>query len=287
MQDDELDKISKEVDNWGRWGKADQKGTLNHLTAERTARAAALVHTGETVSLARTLSLDKARNSAHAVWRITTPVEAASEFVGIDFHGSMVTHVDALNHIHRGGRMYNGFSADELKPRLGSQHLTVETMSSGIVGRGVLLDIAGTRGKPMSGSEGALVADLEAAERFGDVKVGPGDVVLVRTGGYVWDREKGSPGLDAEVVPWLWKREVAMLGADVANDINPCPPGRWDLPVHQLTIYNMGMPLLDNATLEELSEACLRHHRYEFMVVMAPMRIEGATGSPINPIAVF
>lgn len=287
MQDDELDAIAKQVDNWGRWGKEDQRGTLNHLTPGRTAAAAALVGAGESVSLARTLPLDKARNSAHVVWRINTPVEAASEFVGIDFHGSMVTHIDALNHIHRGGRMYNGFSVEELKPRSGSEHLTVETMASGIAGRGVLLDIAGARGKPMSGSEGALVADLEAAERFGGVTVGPGDLVLVRTGGYIWDREQGSPGLDAEVVPWLWKREVALLGADVANDVNPCRPGRWDLPVHQLTIYNMGMPLIDNAALEELSDTCLRLHRYEFLLVIAPMRIQGATGSPINPIAVF
>src|SRR5581483_6140066 len=100
MDDAELESLAGRISNWGRWGDGDERGTLNHLRPEHTARAAGLVRSGRTVSLARQVPLERTRNSAHVVWRLFTPVEAASEFVGIDFHGPMVTHIDALNHIH-------------------------------------------------------------------------------------------------------------------------------------------------------------------------------------------
>lgn len=287
MDDAELEQVAERISNWGRWGDKDERGTLNHLRPEHTARAAALVRTGRTVSLARQIALEKARNSAHVIWRLFQPLEAASEFVGIDFHGPLVTHVDALNHIHHQGRMYNGYEAAEIQPRTGSVHLTVETMREGVIGRGVLLDVARTRGGPMAVGERALVSDFEAAEALGRLSVGEGDLVFVRTGADVREFEHGSPGIDPECVAWLAERRVALLGADVANDPAPFREAPWPLPVHQLSLYHLGMPLVDNCDLEPLAEACAENGRYEFLLTIAPLRVKGGSGSPINPIAVF
>lgn len=287
MRDAELEEVAERISNWGRWGDADERGTLNHLRTEHTARAAALVRTGHTVSLARQIALETTRNSAHVVWRLFQPLEAASEFIGIDFHGPSVTHVDALNHIHHEGLMYNGFEAAEIQPRTGSVHLTVETMREGVIGRGVLLDVARSRGRPMATGERATIADFEAAEQLGGVNVGEGDLILVRTGAGVHEFEQGSPGIDPECVPWLAERRVALLGADVANDPAPFREGDWPLPVHQLSLYHLGMPLVDNCDLEPLSQACAESGRYEFLLVIAALRVKGGSGSPVNPIAVF
>jgi kynurenine formamidase len=286
-----LDEIARQVSNWGRWGEDDQLGTLNLITPRMRADAAASVSAGEVVSLSRPLPLGTAPEvpqSMHAVWRVFQPVEAASELIGIAFHGPAVTHLDALNHIQRDARMYNGFPADELLPKTGSIHLTVDALAARACGRGVLLDVARARGVDRLEAGAAVSpADLEAAERLAGVEVGEGDLLFVRTGAAPWDHEPGTPGLGARCVPWLHERGVALLGSDVATDVMPASPGPWSLPVHQLAICVMGMPLLDNCTLDELAGACRRLGRHQFLAVVAPLRIVGGTGSPVNPLALL
>jgi kynurenine formamidase len=286
-----LDEIAERVRNWGRWGEDDELGTLNLITPQMRARAAASVSAGEVVTLSRPLPLGtspEVPQSMHAVWRVFQPVEAASELIGIAFHGPAVTHLDALNHIHRGARMYNGFPADELLPKTGSIHLAVDALATRACGRGVLLDVARARGvERLQPGEAIELADLEAAERLGGVEVGEGDLLFVRTGADLWDHGPGTPGLGARCVTWLHERGVALLGSDVATDVMPAAPGRWSLPVHQLAICVMGMPLLDNCALDDLGEACRRLGRHHFLAVIAPLRIVGGTGSPINPLALL
>ena len=288
---DALDEIAERVTNWGRWGATDELGTLNLITPAMRSSAAASVTAGEVVSLARPLPLGTSPDvpqSMHAVWRVFQPVEAASELIGIAFHGPAVTHLDALNHIHRDARMYNGFPANELQPKTGSTHLTVDALAARAVGRGVLLDIARARGVDRLGAGEAIEPDdLEAAERLGGLQVGEGDLLFVRTGADLWDHGPGTPGLGARCITWLHERGVALLGSDVATDVMPAAPGRWSLPVHQLAICVMGMPLIDNCTLDGLAEACRRLGRHHFLAVLAPLRIVGGTGSPINPLAVL
>ncbi|HEY7200355.1 MAG TPA: cyclase family protein, partial [Candidatus Dormibacteraeota bacterium] len=129
---------------------------------------------------------------------------------------------------------------------------------------------------------------LEAAERLGAVEVGEADLVFVRTGAASeGEHAEGSPGMAPECVPWFAERRIALLGADVANDPAPFREGAWPLPVHQLSLFHLGMPLVDNCDLDPLSEACAEAGRYAFLLVIAPLRVKGGSGSPINPIAVF
>jgi kynurenine formamidase len=296
--------------NWGRWGADDEMGTLNHLTTDRRRAAAALVRDGTTVSCARRIPrvpeddfslppLHLMINSGEGfAGKETQPdtLQTASDYFGIAFHGFSVTHLDALCHAFRDGRMYNGHSADRVTTSQGATLQSVEALRDGVVGRGVLLDIARLRGKPwLDPGEGVFPEDLEAAERAAGVEVGRGDVLLCRFGmmrrrhaeGPSKDVFARRPGLHAACLPWLHQREIAVLGSDTAQDLFPSGYPRLRAPMHQVGIVAMGLWLVDNCDLEALGDTCEQLGRWEFLFTMGPLRITNGTGSPVNPIAVF
>jgi kynurenine formamidase len=211
------------------------------------------------------------------------------------FHGYTITHVDTPAHYFWEGRLYNGRSCNLVTSREGAQVEAVDLARDGVVGRGVLLDVATLRGRWLGAGEGVMPEDLEAAERAQGVRVEPGDILLVRTGYYGRRRAEGprnpgtdgSPALHVAALPWLRERSVAMLGTDTHNDISPQPYPRIGNAVHVVALVAMGMWLIDNANLEELAQACARYGRWEFMLTVAPLVLERVTGSPVNPIAMF
>jgi kynurenine formamidase len=207
-----------------------------------------------------------------------------------------VSHLDALCHVFVGGRMYNGFPATEVRST-GARRNSVMAAADGIVGRGVLLDLARLRGVEwLEPGEAVGPEELAAAERAEGVRVEEGDVLLVATGRDArraargpWDPvAQGLAGLHPECIPWLHERGVAVLGCDGVSDPLPgnAAPG-WPIPVHQCCLVAMGVHLLDNLELGRLAAACARHGRWSFLFAAAPLRVAGATGSPVNPIAVF
>ncbi|MGH7139709.1 MAG: hypothetical protein ACREHD_28550, partial [Pirellulales bacterium] len=102
-----------------------------------------------------------------------------------------------------------------------------------------------------------------------------------------WDVMKDSAGLHASCLPWLKKRDVALIGSDLALDVLPSRVEGFPQPVHWVCIVAMGMPILDNCDFEELSEQANTCKRWSFMLTVAPLAVEGATGSPVNPLATF
>ena len=295
------------LSNWGRWGPDDRLGTLNLITPERRAAAGALVREGVAVSCA--LDIGTAPQPDHAFgpaqrFMLSTgqglPAEprwaGAADYVGLVYHGYSVTHLDALSHYFFDGRMYNGRPASLVTSRAGATEHAVTGAGGGITGRGVLLDVATVRGRPwLEPGDGVFPEDLEAAEARQAVRVGPGDVVLLRTGYGRKRRERGPDavasvgraGWHVACVPWLHERDVAAIGADTAQDVHPSGYDRLRSPVHALGIVALGLWLIDNCDLEDLSATCERLERWEFLLTVAPLRIEGATGSPVNPIALF
>jgi kynurenine formamidase len=86
---------------------------------------------------------------------------------------------------------------------------------------------------------------------------------------------------------WLAQRDIAVLGADGDSDARPSPVQGVESPIHALALAGMGLNLIDNMNLEDIAVACSEEHRWEFLCVIAPLRIPGGTGSPVNPIAIF
>lgn len=121
--------------------------------------------------------------------------------------------------------------------------------------------------------------------------LGPGDALLLRTGR--WTRRAATgptremSGWDASVIPFLAERDVALMGADSVHEAPESVPGLGFNPIHRFAIVSRGMNLLDNLDLDAAAETAARLNRWEFMIVVAPLRVRGGTGSPVNPIAIF
>jgi kynurenine formamidase len=303
-----LERTFEAVKNWGRWGPEDERGALNYLTPERRAAAARGVRDGVVVSCARELmtqpGVDNPSPAQHMMLMAgdardgagVPGLEASMDYLGVACHGMAVSHIDALCHVFVAGRMYNGFSAAEVRST-GARRNSIMAARDGIVGRGVLLDVPRLRGVDWLEPGEAIGPDeLERAERAQGVRVEEGDVLLVATGRDArraaqgpWEIAKhGLAGLHPRCIPWLHERRIAVLGSDGVSD--PLPgagvPG-WPIPVHQCGLVAMGLHLLDNLRLDRLAAACAERGRYSFLFSVAPLRAEGATGSPVNPLAVF
>jgi kynurenine formamidase len=300
----QLDRYAVTASNWGRWGADDQLGTLNLLTPARRQAAAGLVAAGTCVSLGRRiggapqpddpqppLQLMKAAGEA-------APARGgshASDWIGLAPHGFAVTHVDAFSHQFFDGTMYNGQPASLVTTRTGAGAGSVEAFAGGIVGRGVLLDLPAAQDRGwLDPGEYVRPADLDAAAAR-QAEVRPGDILLIRVGrdaravqhGRTDPVTAGLPGLSADCLPWLREHDVALLGSDGVSDQMTPGGAPHPMPVHAGALTLLGLPLLDNAWLEDLAAVCAAEGRREFLAVICPLRLRRATGSAVNPVAVL
>jgi kynurenine formamidase len=299
------EQLLADVSNWGRWGSDDRLGTLNLLTPAIRAQAAQLIQSGQVCALARRLGNRAERDNPnplqHFMLRSGTEATAAgfatsADWIALSFHGFGTTHLDALSHVFWNGQMYNGRPAALVTVARGATAHSIEDLAAGVTGRGVLLDVPRFRGVEwLEFGEEVAPDELEAcAERQG-VTLRTGDVVLVRTGrdarraarGAHDPFSGGSPGLAAECARWLHRHEIAALGGDAAQDVMYPNGAPHLMPIHVTALVGMGMPLLDNAYLEELATLCARRGQWEFFFTLAPLPLQNTTGSPVNPLAIF
>ena len=285
------------LSNWGRWGDEDQLGTLNLITPEVTATAAATVRKGRTVGCGRPLdTVSSADNPAPVAHHMTG---TATEGMGADYfaiasHGFATSHLDALCHIFHEGKLYNGYPAETVTAH-GATELGIHRLHDGIVTRGVLLDVAALRGvDALEPGEPIFPEDLEAAEERSGLQVRAGDALLVRTGRWrwrathgAWDASSLAAGLHASCLPWLHERDVATLGSDGVSDVLPSLVEGVGMPIHTVAIVAMGVHLLDNLDFDALAAACAEEQRWEFLFTVAPLVLRRGTASPVNPIALF
>ncbi|PRX97752.1 cyclase family protein [Allonocardiopsis opalescens] len=305
LTEDRVEAWMASLSNWGRWGDDDQAGTLNLITDAKRAEAAALVRAGVAVSCAWPITTHDLGDGGRPPQRFVTStggglpgsrVRAATDHLAMPVHGLSVTHLDALGHIMWDGRMYNGAPAESVTAHAGAAVNAVTAAAGGVLTRGVLLDLPAALGVPwLAGGTGAAPADLDAAEDRQGVRVGPGDAVLVRTGYGRWRRESGGntplpggrPGLGAACAAWLRERDAALAGCDTGTEVLPPALDAVPAPFHALAVVAMGLWLLDCCQLEDLADTCRRLERWEFQLTLAPLPFEGATGSPVNPVACF
>jgi len=285
------------------WGPDDRRGALNYITAAEVLAAAGEVRLGRTVSLAAPVEhWVTPDNPDPAQHQMKGPLGAdagpglsfSRDRIAMNIHGNADSHIDALCHVIFDGRLYNGVAADTIT-ETGAAELSISAAADGIVGRGVLLDVPRSRGLPwLDPGDHVTGADLLAAERGQGVKIGQGDIVLIRVGHRrrrneqgPWDAAKGRAGLHPAVLPLLAQRRIAALGSDGNNDTAPSAAAGVDFPVHVLAVNALGLHLLDYLQFTELTEACAAAGRWSFLCIIAPLRLPTGTGSPVNPIAIL
>jgi kynurenine formamidase len=304
LKSSEVKALFDKLSNWGRWGKDDERGALNFITAEKRAAAARLVKTGEAVSLALPLATIPAADNPAPVTHLMVQagfdshdmdLPYAGDYFAIAPHGMANTHIDALCHVFWHGKMYNGFDAAEVGSH-GARKCAIDVARTGIISRGVLLDIPKIKKVEwLEPGERILPEELEAAERDHGIRVEEGDVLLIRTGRATMRKAKGGwdpmrvglPGLDASCLPWLHERKIALLGSDSVSDVVPSGLDDVPLPIHVGTLVVMGIHLIDNADFDALASACGATGRYEFLFTMGPLILLRGTASPVNPIAIL
>jgi kynurenine formamidase len=214
--------------------------------------------------------------------------------IGMNIHGNADTHIDALCHVIFDGELYHGVPAETVT-EAGAAELSIAVAADGIGGRGVLLDVPRSRRVPwLEPGDHVTEADLLAAERDQGVRVGRGDIVLVRVGHRrrraergPWDASTARAGLHPTLLPVLAERQIAALGSDGNNDTAPSAADGVDFPVHVLAVNALGLHLMDYLQFDQLAPLCEREGRWSFLCVIAPLRLPTGTGSPVNPIAIL
>lgn len=215
-------------------------------------------------------------------------VTSATDAIAIGCHTG--THVDSLSHIARGGRAFDGtdIRLPGRQSDAGGVRLEHGVELHPVVARGILLDFPGLLGRERITADSRLTPDdIESCARWAGVEIGPGDAVLIRTG---WDTLVGDldrftaaplPGPDLDAARYLSARRVSVVGSDTMPF--EAAPDDEPLAVHAELLVDHGIQILEMLDLRELA----RRRAYEFTFVMAPLRIVGGTGSPVNPLALL
>ncbi|MEV5842358.1 cyclase family protein [Streptomyces sp. NPDC051985] len=310
---------AKRYGNWNRWGPDDGIGTVNFLTAEKRAAAAALVRRGAPFSL----SLPFDENGPQFGWkRRVNPVHTmtstgmdTAEQMGLP-HGLSVaddavfmplqcgTQWDGLGHCFDHGVAWNGRVSHDVVTSEGDFATGIERLAEPMVGRGVLLDVGRAVGEDGELPDGRPISSADLAEtirRQGPTsQVGKGDIVLVRTGqltrvrrdladGKGWGSYAGgpAPGLSFETLGWLHRTEIAAIATDTWGV--EVRPNEWPdamQPLHQVALPHIGLPLGEMWDLDRLAADCAEDGVYEFLLSAQPLPFTRAVGSPVNPVAV-
>jgi len=303
----EFDALFERLKNWGKWGADDEKGTLNYITPQRVVKAAALVKSGRSVSMAIPIDKVAGPDNAHPAihyMALTHDIDMGSEglgyatdFLGMQFHGDCHTHMDSLCHVSYKGLLYNGVPVSKVSVT-GARRLDVTAYAHGIVGRGVMIDVPRFRGvKWLEPGEAVTADEIIAIEKAQGVRLEPGDIMLLRTGQHrrrtekgpwvVGEEGEGRAGIDPYCLELLHERQVAAFLPEGDGEVFPETVEGMRSPIHVLQITAMGMFVADSLQLDELAAVCEEEKRFEFFVAVAPLRLPGGTGCPFNPIALF
>ena len=290
----EFEQLFEQVSNWGRWGKNDQLGSANLVTAAKRKQAIALVKDGATVSLAHNPLTDRAADNPSPFEHTMNPGLFMDTYK-VSYHGYAHSHIDALCHILYKEKTYNGYARAEVNTEKGCTRLGIDNLKNGIITRGILIDIPRLRNLPFLEPGTPIYSeDLDAWEKKAGVKVSSGDAIFLRTGRWArreklgpWNIAQNAAGVHASVAPWIKARGVAFVGSDAALDVTPSLVEGNNLPVHTLMINALGINLLDNQDLEALGATAAKLNRWEFLLTVAPVPVIGGTGFPVNALATF
>jgi kynurenine formamidase len=268
-------------------------------------RARSLIRTGHVVAMGDTPAMppmpitSPAAPATSQPYRLQQWYEAADEWAAvndrleIDIHGATsMTHIDALHHFYWHDKDFHGRPRQLPKP--GSVPVRSRPgLESGIVGRGVLIDVPTMTGSPVPPGHVLSLDDVAAALARQRITLQPGDAVYISFGRRGQRRSEVAlhaehhPGLSIECAQWLADANPAVVVTDEGLDAHPSEVDGLPVPWHVLMLTVLGIPLVDMAALAQLARTCARLGRWEFFSTIAPLDIPNASGSPVNPLAVF
>jgi kynurenine formamidase len=280
-----------------KWGASDQRGSANHMKPETVLKAARLIRTGQVFELGRVLAegmpLSPTRRFEMHTKRTQMNTESnrrgSNEELVVAEIGQVGTQFDGFSHQTIGNSMYNCVKLDEVATRAGFEKLGIENVGA-LMTRGVLIDVAASKGmQTLPDTYEITVADLQQALQKQNLTLQPGDAVLVHTGwGRWWGVDNGrymktQPGLGFAAAEWLARQDPILVGADNTGiNVTPNPDPQVSNPVHQIMLVVHGIHLLEHLKLDELAAS----RAYEFALIVQPLKLKGATGSTVAPIAV-
>jgi kynurenine formamidase len=281
-----------------KWGAGDERGSGNHMKDPETVlRAARLIRTGEVIEMAHVLGPGMPffgtrvfnMHTKRTFMNTGANNRGSNEEVVTSEIGQVGTQFDGFAHQTHGNSLYNCFKLDEVATRSGFTKLGVEKVGM-IFARGVLLDVAGSKGVEMLGDTYEItVDDLQQAMTKQKVKIMPGDAVIIHTGwGKLYGKDnarfvKSTPGVGVAAAEWLVKQDPVLVGSDNwPVEVSPNPDPQLSLPVHQIFLVVNGVHILENLKLDEL----VAKRVYEFAFTLQPLKIQGASGSTVAPAAI-
>ncbi len=298
--------LGLELSNWGRWGAADELGTLNLVTPAKRVEAAALVRKGSIFDLGIAFDgkgpqsgIGLRKNPVHLMTML--PVDSIDAPDGLIVMDDMVimglqvgTQWDSLAHVGYDDVLYNGVAATVVDHRAGARRNSFDKVVTRLISRGVLLDIARLHGVDRLDPSYEITGDdLTAAAERQAVGVGAGDILLVRTGAMQWFLGGDAPrfmadqtGLGLSCARWLRERDVAAVAVDNAFcEVVPSRIPGARIPFHQVAIRDIGLMLGEMFNLEELAGDCAQHGIWDFQSCGPGPRVTGPVGSPVTPMA--
>ncbi len=280
-----------------KWGAGDQRGSGNLMKPEAVLRAARLIRTGEVIELGQVLHGSMPffgpRIFNMQVKRTNMLPESnrrwSNEEVVTTELGQVGTQIDGFAHQTIGNGLYNCFKLEDTATRNGFTKLGIENAGA-LMTRGVLIDVAAAKNVEMLGETYEItVQDLQDALKRENVALQPGDGVIINTGwGRLWGKDnvrymKTEPGIGIAAAEWLIRQDPMLVGSDnwgVEVVHNPDP--QLNEPVHQIMLVVHGVHLLESLKLDELAAK----RAYEFAFMVQPLKIQGATGSTVAPVAI-
>jgi kynurenine formamidase len=283
-----------------KWGAGDERGAANHMKPASVVNAARLIRTGEVIELGRVLNSSMPVFTGRSFKLISKRIYLGGYILGSNRLGGneevveaeigqVGTQLDGFTHISHENSFYNCFKFDDISTPYGFTKLGIQNVGM-LFTRGVLIDVAAYKGVEMLGDTYEItVNDLEGALRMQNTTLQAGDAVLIHTGwGKLWGVDnarsaKSNPGIGIQAAEWLIGKDPMLLGSDDWGiEVVPNPDPGLAFPVHQLALTTNGIHLVENMKLDELAAKRV----YEFAFIVQPMKLEGATGSTVAPVAV-
>ncbi len=281
-----------------RWGAGDELGAVNHMGPETVLRAASLIREGRVIELGQVLSSDMPLGGTRHFDLYMKPTRmspesnarGSNEEIVVAEMGQVGTQFDGFTHQTIGDDLYNCIDQNEVMTRSGFTRLGIENVGT-LMTRGVLIDVAALKGVAvLPESYEITVDDLQQALDRQQVALEPADAVLVHTGwGTYWDTDPerfstNGPGIGLAAGQWLVEHDPMLVGADnVPVEVAPNPDPALSTPVHQIMLVINGIHLVERMKLDALAAAGV----YEFAFVVQPLKLKGATGSTVAPVAIY